>query len=98
MKELSKYTPLMLTVAKGDENLDCLKVLLQQDANFLAKDEYNNGLLHIAALNGNNKMLDYLSKNLKIDIFERNSKGETALNICQTLKNQAGIDILKKFQ
>lgn len=96
-KELSRYTPLMLTVAKGDENLDCLKVLLQHDANFLAKDEYNNGLLHIAALNGNNKMLDYLSKNLKIDIFERNSKGETALNICQTLKNQAGVEILEKF-
>jgi len=77
----------MLTVAKSDENLDCLKVLLQHNANFSAKDEDNNGLLHIAALNNNNKMLDYLSKNLKIDIFERNTKGETALNICQTLKN-----------
>ena len=97
-KEYSKYTPIMLTVARSDDNLDCLKVLLQQGANFAARDEYNNGLLHIAALNSNNKMLDYLSKNLKIDIFERNRKGETALNICQTNKNATGIEILEKFQ
>ena len=41
----------MLAVAKGDENLDCLKVLLQNGANYTARDEYNNSLLHIAALN-----------------------------------------------
>jgi len=27
-KEMAKYTPLMLTIAKGDQNLDCLKLLL----------------------------------------------------------------------
>ena len=42
--------------------------------------------------------MDYLSKNLKIDIFERNKKGETALNICQTNKNSEGVEILEQFQ
>lgn len=42
--------------------------------------------------------MDYLSKNLKIDIFERNKKGETALNICQTNKNAEGVEILEQFQ
>jgi len=98
LKEMSLYTPLMLAVAKGDENLDCVKLLLSQGADFLAKDSAENSVLHVAALNGNNKILAYLAKNLKIDIFGRNKKGETALNICAAQKNQAGADLLADFQ
>ena len=98
VREFSKYTPLMLTVAKGDENLDCLKLILQHGADFRCKDENSNTLLHIAAMNNNIKMLDYLAKNLKIDIFERNKQGETALNICQKLKNEKGIALLLQYQ
>ena len=78
----------MLAVANGDKGgLESLKVLLLNGANFSNKDYYDNSLLHIAALNNNNKILDWLLKNLKIGIFDRNKNGETALNICQTNKN-----------
>jgi len=93
-KEWSKYTAIMLTVAKGDENLDCLKYLLKYDANYNLTDISGNTLLHIAATNGNNKLLDYIAKNLKIDLFARNKNGETALNVCQRLKNNDGVNLL----
>ena len=98
VKEFAGFTPLMLAVAKGDENFDCLQVLLAQGADFNCTDEYDNNLLHVAALYGNNKILDYLAKNLKLDLFARNNKGETALNICHTAKNQAGVVLLEKLQ
>ena len=96
-QEFAGFTPLMLAVAKGDENFDCLQVLLAQGADFNCTDEYDNNLLHVAALYGNNKILDYLAKNLKLDLFARNNKGETALNICHTAKNQAGVVLLEKL-
>ena len=88
----------MLTIAGGDQNLDCLKLILQAGSDFKCKDDFGNTLLHIAAKNNCNKMIDYLAKNLKINIFERNKEGETALNICQNLKNEKGIAILTQFQ
>ena len=97
-REMHGYTPLMLAIAKGDENLECAKLLLREGADFSRKDEYGNTVLHIAALNGNNKVLDYLSKNLKINLFERNQKGETALNICHVNKNPEGVKILEQYQ
>jgi ankyrin repeat protein len=97
VKEMSKYTPLMLCVAKGDENLDCVKMLLRHSADYKRKDEYNNTILHIAAINGSNKILEYIAKHLKVDIFDRNKSGETALSICKTIKNAEGEKILEKF-
>jgi len=97
-KEMSKYTPLMLAVSKGDENLDCLKYLLEAGADYTRKDTFDNTVLHIAALNGNNAMLEYMAKNLKIDLFARNKNGETALNVCQGFKNTEGIATLEQYQ
>lgn len=54
--------------------------------------------MHVAALYTNNKILDYLAKNLKLDLFARNRKGETALNICHIAKNQAGVALLEALQ
>lgn len=96
--EMAKYTPLMLAVAGDDKNLECVKTLLKNKANYKVVDQYENNLLHIAAMNGNNKIIEYLGKNLDIEIFARNSKGETALNICSAAKNEKGIEILKQFQ
>jgi len=64
VKEFAGFTPLMLAVAKGDENFECLQALLAQGANFNCVDTYDNNLLHVAALYSNNKILDYLAKNL----------------------------------
>lgn len=97
-KEMHRYTPLLLAVAKSDDNLECAKSLLKFGANVHVKDDYGNTLLHVAALNGNNKTLSYIAKNLKINMFERNQDGETALNICSTLKNAGGVKILEQFQ
>jgi ankyrin repeat protein len=77
----------MLAIARDDSNLECVKLLLQKGANYKVEDEYGNTVHHIAALNGNNNILDYLAKNLKIELFARNEKGETPLSICQQLKN-----------
>lgn len=96
-KEMAKYTPLMLCVAKGDENLDCVRLLLQYHADYQRKDSFDNTLLHIAALNGNNRILDYIAKNLKLDLLERNKNGDTALSICTAQKNTEGEEILQKY-
>jgi len=96
-KEMSKYTPLMLASVRSDENLECVKTLLQLGANFECLDEFGNNVLHIAAMNGNNKIIDYLSKNLKIGIFTRNKNGESALSICEALNNEEGSKILQKY-
>jgi len=48
-------------------------------------------------MNGNNKIIDYLSKNLKIGIFARNKDGESALSICEALKNEEGTKTLQKY-
>lgn len=68
-REYYGYTPLMLACASPKESLDCVRCLLSEGANFKSKDEFGNTILHLAAMNGNNKMIDYISKNVKIDIF-----------------------------
>ena len=72
----------MLAVAGGDQNLECVRLLLQSKANPSLTDSYGNTLLHIAAIYGSNDILKYLVQNLRqISIFERNNAGETALSI-----------------
>ena len=93
-KEFDGYTPLMLAVARDDANLECVKTLLSHGANFECRDTLGNGIIHIAAMNGNNKILDYLTKNLKTDMFSRNQKGESALS----LADPEGAKILEQYQ
>jgi len=94
VKEFEGYTPLMLAVARDDANLECVKTLLSHGANFECRDTLGNGIIHIAAMNGNNKILDYLTKNLKTDMFSRNQKGESALS----LADAEGAKILEQYQ
>jgi ankyrin repeat protein len=84
----------MLAVSRDDENLECVKTLLQHGANFETRDSLGNSVIHLAAMNGNNKILDYLTKNLKTDMFSRNKKGESALS----LANGDGAKILEQYQ
>jgi len=46
-----------------------VKVLLSHNADWNTRDESENTLLHVAALNGNNKTLRYLCQNLQLNIF-----------------------------
>jgi len=87
----------MLSVAGPHANLECVKTLLAHQADFRALDKMGNSILHIAALNSQNTILDYLTKNLRMDIFARNNNGETALFICKSQKNKDGVVILEKF-
>ena len=70
---------MLATASEADKNLSCFKALLKSGANFKAKDSYGNSVFHIAALYSNNTIMSYIVKNLNVDIFERNSQGETAL-------------------
>jgi ankyrin repeat protein len=79
---------LMLAVTSKESNIECIKIILNSGADYKKKDEFGNNLLHLAAKTGNNKILDYIAKNLKIGIFERNKAGETALGICQSLNHE----------
>lgn len=83
VREYCKYTPLMLAIAAGDQNLDCVKALLTKGANYKCEDEFGNTVLHIAAMNGCNKTLEWLAKNLKVELFTRNKAGDSILSICQ---------------
>jgi hypothetical protein len=83
MREYSKYTPLMLAIAGGDHNLECVKALLNKGVDYKCEDDQGNTVLHIAAMNGCNQILEFLCKNLKIELFARNKVGETTLSICQ---------------
>jgi len=98
VREYSKYTPLMLAIAAGDHNLDCVKALLSKGVNYKGEDEYGNSVLHIAALNGCNKILEWLAKNLKVELFMRNKAGDSILSICQQQSNQKGVDIINQFK
>jgi ankyrin repeat protein len=70
----------MLAVAGGD--LDCVKALLGKGVDYRCEDDYGNNVLHIAAINGSNQILEFLCKNLKMELFERNKAGDSALSIC----------------
>lgn len=98
MREYSKYTPLMLAIAGGDNNLDCVKALLNKGVDYKCEDDQGNTVLHIAAINGSIKILDFLCQNLRIELFKRNKAGETTLSICQQQQNQRGVQILERFK
>ena len=98
VKEMTGFTPLMLAVASGDHNLDCVKLLLGAKADYNICDSKKNGLLHIAAIYQRNKILEYLLKNLQIDIFARNKAGDTALTICESSNNSKGVELFKELE
>ena len=96
-KELSRYTPLMLSIDDDKDNFECFKTLLKNGANINCKDEFENTILHIAAMYDNNQVLNYICKNLKINLFQRNKSEETALIICNKLKNAEGAKMIEEY-
>lgn len=63
----------MLAVARGEQNFKCFKELLTKGCDINKKDDNNNNLLQIAAIHGNNIVLDYLAKNTSLDFYHRNN-------------------------
>lgn len=91
------YTPLMLAV-QNDDNIECVKLLVEAGADSNVKDRFGHTLLHIAAMSKSNNILRYLCKNFKIDPFERSKKGFTAFDNCGIYDNQEGQVILTELQ
>jgi ankyrin repeat protein len=81
-KEFTGYTPLMLAVAGGGQNIECIRILVANKADLSIVDPLGNTILHIAATYQNNEALEFLlSHSQKLNVFERNQKGETPLSI-----------------
>ncbi len=97
-KEWTGYTPLMLAVAGAAvKSLDCIKLMLLHKVDPTTSDHEGNTALHICVYHANNAALDWLVKNTPIDIFARNSKGETALSIAKEKHDQEAIDIIESI-
>ncbi len=95
IKEWSGFTPLMLAISGTSfKCLDCIKFLLTQNANFGLKDHDQNTVLHLCAIFGNNKALEWITKNVKVDVFARNAKGETVMSIAKEKNNEEAIKTL----
>jgi ankyrin repeat protein len=48
--EFTGYTPLMLGVAGGGQNMECVRILLDNKADVKVTDPIGNSVLHIAVL------------------------------------------------
>lgn len=97
-KEFTGYTPLMLSVAGGGQNIECTKLLVSKGADVTVKDQFGNTLLHIAAIYGNNEAIDFFYINShKLNVFERNHNGETPLSIAQEKKDQRAMSLLEQY-
>lgn len=97
VKEFARYTPIQLAAAGSGKNLECVKLLLQAGANYACKDDAENNLLHVASQAQNFAVLEYLVKNADIQIWDRNSKGQTPLNVCEAIKFTEGVKLLQEI-
>lgn len=102
-KEYDGYTPLLLAVAGGGQNAECIRILISNKADLTASDAVNNSVLHIAAINQNVPAMEELLKSwpeasLIATLTTRNAAGETPLSIAITHKNQKLVDLLEAAQ
>lgn len=74
--------------------LDIIKALIQKYPDFVNWENYGANGLHMAALNGNISVFDYLVNDLKIDINSTNDGGEGVLDYA---KNEETKDALIKL-
>lgn len=74
-ESLSGKSALMYSV----ENTDIAKLLIERGADFEVRDNENNSLLIMAAIVGNEDLIDFLL-DLEIDPLYKNNKGMTALD------------------
>jgi Ankyrin repeats (many copies) len=75
-QEYTGYTPIMLSVAGGGQNIDCTRMLFESKCDITVKDPVDNNILHIAVLNHNYHALDFLlerwPRDTPIDLSARN--------------------------
>lgn len=88
---MSNLTPLQLAIVSPHLNTVVFKTLLNAGANqFVLESGTNNTIIHLAAKHCTNVgVFQYIINNTEVEIFARNSEGDTALTICQQLNNLA---------
>jgi len=80
--------------------LGVVRLLFGKDANTQVREAATgNNICHLAARHSaDTDVLEYVVKNARLDAFERNNAGDTALTIVQQLQNQKAIEILEEYQ
>lgn len=76
--------------------LERLRHYLAKGINFRALDEFGNNILHIAAMGGDRRIIDFLLEETNCDLFIENKFGENVFTIASKLKNR-GKEIIKIF-
>ena len=84
-KEVFGFTPLMLAVVAGGQNVDVVRWMIEDaECNTSVKDWQESTLLHLAVRYNCKEIVSYLICASLIDPFQRNLIGETAVSIAQT--------------
>ena len=71
--------------------LDIIKALIQKYPDFVNWENYGANGLHMASLNGNISVFDYLVNDLKIDINSTNDGGEGVLNYAKNEETEEAL-------
>ena len=72
-------------------------MLLGADASINCKNDFGQTILHQAADDSDNEMIQYICEKTGINVFETNSKFKNAVMICQSKSNLEGLKILQKY-
>jgi len=98
--EMQGFTPLMLACVGEKATLEAVKTLLALKADFKKREPRDgNTVLYLAAKHAPHDVLEYLVTNIPTEmLFERNTKGDTALTICQASNNTKAVDLLEDVQ
>lgn len=90
----------MLAIAAGGQNLDCVKILINNKANFRLLDSLGNSILHIAVNRDNSLALEHILKTLpenSLDLNTRNKAGETPYSIALANNYKDCVQVLEKY-
>ena len=98
--ELNQFTPLQLAMVSPHPSVQVVRTLFGREANhFVKQASTGSNIMHLVAQHtSNNEVLEYVVKNSKANIFERNNAGDTPLTICQSMGNAEGSKIIEECQ
>ena len=97
--ELHDFTPLQLAIASPYSNVNTVRILFSHRANQkVVEASSGNNILHLAVKHcgENTEILNYVIKNAGIDIFARNSSGETAISMARSRGNAKACEIIEE--
>ena len=98
--EMHEFTPLQLALVSPKPSLDVVKTLFAKNADQSVKQaSTGSNILHLVAGHMTDiKVLSYVVKNARVDIFDRNNAGDTPLTICNQRGNEEASKIIEECQ